>query len=93
MDNTCFSKNPTQVDNISVYMYFNDLMNNIYPSFYDSLTSTNIDKEFVKDLHVLSKVARKNNPLVRNCISRLMELYIEKKVDLELNNSFQKILN
>ena len=49
------------------------------------------DKEFVRDLYTLAKVATNNNPLVKYCISRLVEQHVEKKIDNELINSFQKI--
>jgi len=58
---------------------------------YFSMERMNSDKEFVRDLYFLSKVATNNNPLVKQCISRLVELYIEKKIDNELISAFQKI--
>ena len=51
----------------------------------------NIDSEFIHDMRILAKVATTNHPLVKNCIARYVEIYIQKKVDMELTKSIYKI--
>ena len=50
-----------------------------------------MDIEFAQNLRILSKIATTNHAFVKYCISRNIELYIQKKIDMELANSFQKI--
>jgi len=55
--------------------------------------SKEIDVEFTQNMRILSKAAVTNHPLVRFSMARCMELYIGKKIDLELTNSLQKVFN
>ena len=50
-----------------------------------------MDNDFIQDMRILSKVATVNHPLVKYCISRYVEIYIQKKVDVELTKSICKI--
>ena len=58
-----------------------------------SALSKDIDREFTQNMRILSKAAATNHPLVRFCMARCMELYIGKKIDMELSNSLKKIFN
>ena len=50
-----------------------------------------MDNEFAQDLRILSRVAATNHPLARYCISRYIELHIQKKVNMELTRSIYNI--
>jgi len=50
----------------------------------------NLDNNFVQDLRILSMAADTNHPFAKYCISRYIELYIQKKVDMELTKSIYK---
>ena len=52
---------------------------------------TKMDNKFAQDMRILSKAATTNHPLVKYCISRYIELYIQKKVDMQLTNSIYTI--
>ena len=50
-----------------------------------------LDSEFSQNMRILSRAAATNHPLAKICISRYIEMHIQKKIDLELTNSFQKV--
>ena len=50
-----------------------------------------IDRDFAQNLRILSKVSFSNNYMAKYCTAKSIELYIRKKIDLELTNSFNKI--
>jgi len=49
-----------------------------------------MDDEFAQDLRILSKAAATNHPLAKYCLSRYIELHIQKKVNMELTASIYK---
>jgi len=50
-----------------------------------------VDREFAQNLRILSKVATTNHPWAKYFISRYVEMYIHKKINMELANSFSKV--
>ena len=54
-------------------------------------SSRDLDSEFSQNMRILSRAAATNHPLAKVCISRYLEMHIQKKIDLELANSFQKV--
>jgi hypothetical protein len=54
-------------------------------------TIQSIENEFSQDMRILSKVAATKHPMATFLISRYMELYIQKKVDMELTKYIYNI--
>ncbi len=72
------------------------LLNNYYKNYYKNMTARELDKEFNKDIITLIKAAKYLPENKRNSsfhlFSRLIEFHIEKKIEKEINSSFDKIL-
>ena len=69
-----------------------EILFDYYVNYFNSLSSTNLDKEFNRDLSIMTnslrKLPEKERGLFVNYIAKLIEAYIESKVEKELTKSF-----
>jgi len=56
-------------------------------------TAKELDREFSQNMRILSKATTANHSLTTYCMSRYIELYIGKKINLELANSLYNVFN
>ena len=78
--------------------YWNDsLIQDFYLDYYNNLNSKELDKEFNKDIKILSDVLIKLPDTKRKefiqVFSKFIEFYLENKIEKEIDNSIIKILN
>ena len=72
-----------------------EILSEYYVQYFNSLTSKEFDKEFNRDLSALVKSLNKLPQEDRNALigalSKLIEFYVENKVEKELDHSFKRI--
>lgn len=72
-----------------------EILSEYYAQYFNSLTSKEFDKEFNRDLSALVKSLNKLPQEDRNALigalSKLIEFYVENKVEKELDHSFKRI--
>ena len=77
--------------------YWNDsLIQDFYLNYYQNLNSKELDKEFNKDIKLLTGALSKLRPSERKAfiqvLSGFIEFYLENKIEREIDNSLFKIL-
>ncbi len=77
--------------------YWDDiLIQDFYLNYYQNLNSRELDKELNKDIKLLTDVLRKlpvsNRKGFILVLSKLIEFYLETKIEKEIDNSLFKIL-
>lgn len=77
--------------------YWNDnLIQDYYFNYYQNLSVKELDKEFNKDIRTLTKALSKLPVSERKAfieiLSRIIEFYLENKIEKEIDNSLFKIL-
>lgn len=88
------NKNLSTKDNSK---YWNDsIVEDFYLNYYQSLNSKELDKEFNKDMKILTDALIKLSPSNRQgfiqVLSSFIEFYLENKVEREIEDSIYKIL-
>jgi len=77
-------------------IFTDELISTYYQNYYDNLTSKQLDRKFNNDISslvgILSKLSQENRDLLIGSLSSLIELYIERKVEKEIEFSFHKLL-
>lgn len=73
-----------------------DIFLDYYCNYYDEITSKELDADFNHELKVLVQAMNKlNDPEKKaliNLLSKVIEHYLNQKIDKELDFSFKKIL-
>lgn len=77
--------------------YWNDpMIQDFYVDYYNSLSSKELDREFNKDIKVLSNTLSKLSDSERKSfievLSRFVEFYLDNKIEKEIDRSIFKIL-
>jgi hypothetical protein len=77
--------------------YWNDsLIQDYYINYYQNLSAKELDKEFNKDIRTLTKALSKLPDSERKAfidvLSRVIEFYLENKIEKEIDHSLFKIL-
>jgi len=77
--------------------YWNDsLIQDYYINYYQNLSIKELDEEFNKDIRTLTKALSKLPDSERkafvNILSRVIEFYLENKIEKEIDRSLFKIL-
>ncbi|MDR1876419.1 MAG: hypothetical protein LBQ84_02205 [Flavobacteriaceae bacterium] len=78
--------------------FWNDsLIRNYYVHHFDDLNSKELDKEFSHDLKMFAKTLSKlsdsdRKAFIKVMMSRVIESYIDHKIEKELTNSIHKVL-
>lgn len=77
--------------------YWNDsLIQDFYLNYYQNLNSKELDREFNKDIKVLtealSKLPTSERKAFIQVLSRFIEFYLENKIEREIDSSLFKIL-
>ncbi len=74
----------------------NELMTDYYIDYYNAMSSGELDKHFVSDIKMLSKVFNRLSDSQKKSFYKLfaniIEFYLKNKIEKEINNSFIKIL-
>ncbi|MGF1670347.1 MAG: hypothetical protein ACFCU6_07860, partial [Balneolaceae bacterium] len=74
-----------------------DIVYSYYSDHFDNLSSKELDQEFRKDLKTLtkalSKLSHKEKEAFINVFSKVIEFYLNQKIEKEIDSSFIKILN
>lgn len=82
---------------VSISKFRDEILNEYYSHYFNSLSSKEFDKEFNKDLALLikslTKLPQEDRSMFINTLSKFIEFYIESKVEKELDKSFHKIFN
>lgn len=73
-----------------------DIFVDYYNNYYNDLNSKELDKDFSHELNVLVKALGKLNDSEKkaliNLLAKVIEHYLEQKIDKEIDYSFKKIL-
>lgn len=73
--------------------YFNDLF---IQNYYESLTSKELDRNFDKDVQTLinslKKVSESDRKFFIAILSNIIELYLQRKIEKEIDDSLFKLL-
>ena len=77
--------------------YWNDsLIQDFYLNYYQNLNSKELDREFNKDIKILtdalSKLPTSERKAFIQVLSRFIEFYLENKIEREIDGSLFKIL-
>jgi len=77
--------------------YWNDsLIQDYYINYYQNLSIKELDEEFNKDIRTLTKALSKLPDSERkafvNILSRVIEFYLENKIEKEIDRSLFKII-
>lgn len=77
--------------------YWNDsLIQDFYLNYYQNLNSKELDREFNKDIKLLtdalSKLPTSERKAFIQVLSRFIEFYLENKIEREIDGSLFKIL-
>jgi len=87
-------KNKLSKPNISIGN--ENILGYYYETYFDSLTSKELDKEFSKDLKYISKILKelpeKNRQKYIGMLSNIIEFYISQKINKRLDDTFEKFL-
>lgn len=79
----------------SLSTFRDELLFEYYNNYFDNLSSRQLDKEFNKDLSILVKSLKKLPQEERktfvNSMSKIIEFYIENKLEKELSKSFSNL--
>ena len=71
------------------------LVRNYYSHYFQGLTPKELDKDFNKDIrtlaNALSKLPETERKDLINVLSRVIEFYMESKIEKEIENSFSKL--
>ena len=71
------------------------LVRNYYSHYFQGLTSTELDKDFNKDIRTLTlalgKLPETERKALIKVLSRVIEFYLESKIEKEIDNSFSKL--
>ena len=86
-----------KINELNYYSNFKDeILSEYYNNYFERLSSRQLDKEFNRDLSILikslKKLSQEERSIVVNSISKLIEFYIETKIEKDLNKSFRTIL-
>ena len=86
-----------KISGLNYYSNFKDeILSEYYNDYFEGLSSRQLDKEFNRDLSILikslKKLSQEERSIVINSISKLIEFYIETKIEKDLNKSFRTIL-
>jgi len=77
-------------------IWSDDLISTYYSNYFENLNSKQLDKEFNSDLlrlvKTLSKLSDNDRKALIEVLARVIEFYIENKVEKEIEISFNKIL-
>lgn len=73
------------------------LIREYYLDYYQDVPSKELDQEFSKDLKIITKVFKKlsdkeKDPVIELFLAKLIEFYVDQKVEKELDISLKKIL-
>lgn len=90
------TKSKISLKHSNKFSYLNDpIIQNFYNDYFDRISSKELDKEFNKDIltlvNTLKKVHGPNQSAFIQALSGLIEFYIERKVEKEIDESFMKI--
>ncbi len=96
MLDTIKGKYETQSKAINKSIWSDELLTSYYHSYFNNLTSKQLDREFNNDISllvkVLSKLSEEDRTRLIDTLSYLIEFYVENKVEKEMNLSFQQLL-
>lgn len=71
------------------------LIKHYYSQYFQNLTSKELDKNFNKDIlsltKALSKLPKEERSTLIKALSRIVEFYVESKVEKEIDLSFSKL--
>lgn len=77
-------------------IWSDELFSSYYSNYFEKLSSEQLDEEFNSNLIRLAKVLTKTTQNDRkdmiDIIARVIEYYIENKVEKEIDSAFHKIL-
>jgi hypothetical protein len=77
-------------------IWSDDLISTYYSNYFVNLNSKQLDKEFNSDIlmlvKALSKLPHNDRKALIEVLARVIEFYIENKVEKEIEFSFNKIL-
>jgi len=77
-------------------IWSDDLISTYYSNYFVNLNSKQLDKEFNSDIlmlvKALSKLPHNDRKALIEILARVIEFYIENKVEKEIEFSFNKIL-
>jgi len=99
MTNTINNENhPIRLSSGEVNSFWTDeLFHRHYSSYYEKLTPRQLDDEFFKDMNmlvnILNKLPKNERKIFIETFSQTIELYIENKIEKEIDFSFHKMLN
>jgi len=77
------------------YFWEDELFQDYYQDYFDSLSTFELDQEFRNDLKILSKSLSKLSDSEKkafiNIISTFVQFYLEQKIEREVDSSFKKV--
>lgn len=84
----------SKVSNNSIWG--DELITSYYSNYFESLSSKQLDKEFNNDIlklvKALSKLPDNERKIMIEALAKVIEFYIENKVEKEIEFSFHKLL-
>ena len=85
---------PSKTINNSIWS--DELITTYYSNYFDNISSKQLEKEFNSDIlklvKTLSKLSENDRKALIDTLARVIEFYIENKVEKEIEFSFHKIL-
>ena len=84
-------------ESLPMKYWYDDLVHLYYSDHFDSLSSKELDKEFQKDIktltNTLSKLTKEERDAFINVFSKVIEFYLDHKIEKEIDSSFFNVLN
>ena len=78
-------------------IHWDDIVSNYYLEEFKNISSKELDNEFNNSLKTLTKCLINSNTQDKKYLvdlfAKLIEFYIENKIEKEISNSFSKLLN
>lgn len=83
--------------NKGLNIYWDDIISNYYLEEFKNISSKELDNEFNNSLKTLTKCLVKSNTQDKKYLvdlfAKLIEFYIENKIEKEISDSFSQLLN
>jgi hypothetical protein len=97
MENKINNINHVQKSMSNLDFWKESMFQDFYIDYYQNLSSNELDREFNQNLQTLTRTLSKLSDSDRKAFiglySRFIEFYLENKIEKEINNAFNKILN
>ena len=96
MEQKVANKNQNENKSNILKYWQDDLIHDYYINYYNNLSTKQLDLEFKKDIrnitNVLGKLSDSERKVFINFLSRLIEFYLNQKIEKEIDSSLSKLL-